>query len=133
MRNIIVCAAVAAFLVGCGNGQGRVKGQVVENGQPVPIDGQAALMFYLLGPDGKPDPAKSYPIPLNKDGSFELVASGGELPPGKYLVSMEVNAPKAAEGLGRFKGRFPYPDSPLRIEVKPGSNDVKVDLSQPAS
>ena len=43
---------------------------------------------------------------LAKDGSFELAASGGELPPGTYLVTMEVNAPKSATGLGKYKGRF---------------------------
>jgi hypothetical protein len=132
MRSLLLLIALAVCLSGCGSSQGRVKGQVVENGQPVSIDGQAALMFYLLGDDGKPNPAKSYPIPLNPDGSFELVASGGELPPGKYMVTFDIN-PMSAGSLARFKGRFPYPDSPLRQEVKPGTNTVTVDLGQAAS
>ena len=54
----------------------------------------------------------------------------GELPPGTYLVSLEVNGPKSQTGLGRYKGRFAYPTSPLRQEVKPGRNDLTIDLAR---
>jgi hypothetical protein len=126
----MICAAV---MLGCGSTQGKVKGRVVENGQPVEIDGQAALMFYLIGADGKPSPAKSYPVPLNKDGTFELVSSGGEVPPGTYLVSLDVNAPPSETGLGRLRGRFPYPDSKLRQEIKAGMNQVTIDVAKPGA
>jgi hypothetical protein len=130
MRNAILFVALAACAAGCSSGQGQIKGRVVENGQPITIDGQAALMFYLIGADGKPDPSKSYPLPLSQDGSFELVASGGQVPPGTYLVSFDVNAPKSATGLGRFKGRFTYPQSTLRHELKAGANDVTIELAK---
>lgn len=136
MRHLICFAALAGLFVGlagCGPALGKVKGKVVENGQPVEIDGQAALMFTLLNADGNPDTSKSYSIPLEKDGSFELVVSGGAVPPGKYLVSFTVNAPKSDKGLGRFRDRFPYPDSKLRQEVKAGANDVTIDLAKPGS
>src|SRR5947209_1386810 len=128
MRKLIICALLAACTLGCGGGKGRVKGRVVENGSPVTVEGQAAVMFYLIGEDGKPDPTRGYPVPLNEDGSFELVASGGQVPPGNYLITVEVNGPKSATGMGRFKGRFSYPDSPLRQEVKGGRNNLTVDL-----
>ena len=133
MRNFFLLFAFAvAFTLGCGGGVGKVKGRVVEGGQPVTIDGQAALMFYLIGADGKPDHAKSYPMTLSKDGSFEMVASGGEVPPGTYLVTLEVNATKSSTGLGKYKGRFNLQDSPLRQEVKAGKNELTIDLAKPA-
>lgn len=124
----LLLALAAASALGCGGTTGKVKGRVVEDGKPVAIDGQAALMFYLLDAGGKPDHAKSYPMTLSKDGSFELAASGGEMPPGTYLVTMEINAPKSAKGLGKYKGRFGLPDSPLRQEVKAGKNELTVEL-----
>ena len=133
MRNFILFAALAISAAGCGSSLGRIKGRLVENGQPVTIDGQAALMFYHLGDDGKPNPSKAFPLPLSKDGSFELVASGGAVPPGNYLVSFDVNAKKSDKGLGRFKDKFTYPTSTLRQEVKAGENDVTIDLAKPGS
>ncbi|MFO0865694.1 MAG: hypothetical protein U0744_13755 [Gemmataceae bacterium] len=129
----IVAAMLAIMVVGCGNGQAKVKGKLVESGTPVAIEGQAALLFYLIDASGKPNPSKSYPMPLEKDGSFELTASGGEMPPGTYLVSFEVNAPKSTKGLGQYRGRFVYPDSPLRQEVKAGRNEVVVNLGKAGS
>ena len=129
MRTLsLLLALAAASVLGCGGTTGKVKGRVVEDGKPVTIDGEAALMFFLLDEAGKPDHAKSFPMTLAKDGSFELAASGGELPPGKYLVTMEVNAPKSTKGLGKYKGRFSLHDSPLRQEVKAGRNDLTVEL-----
>ena len=138
MRTFFLLVVLAACAVGCGPAQGRIKGRVVENGEPIvapgqAADGQAALMFYLIGADGKPNPSKAYPIPLSPDGTFELVASGGAVPPGIYLVTFEVNAPKSAKGIGRFKGRYSYPDSTLRHEVKAGANEVTIDLAKAGS
>src|SRR5207248_3023234 len=103
----------------------KVKGRVVENGQPVAVQGQAALVFY---PDagGKPGD-KAYPAALNPNGSFELVASGGEMPPGTYLVSLEVNGPKSPTGIGKYKDQFKL----VRRELKPGTNDLTFDLAKP--
>ena len=131
MRTLSLLLAAASAL-GCGVTTGKVKGRVVDDGKPVTIDGQAALMFYLLDAGGKPDQTKSYPMTLAKDGSFELAASGGEMPPGTDFVTMEVNAKKAATGLGKYKGRFSLPDSPLRQEVKAGKNELTVELAKPA-
>lgn len=131
MRKYILLALLAACAFGCGSSKGRVTGKIVENGNPIKVEGQAAVMFYLIGEDGKPDINKGYPVPLNEDGTFELIASGGQVPPGTYLITVEVNGPKSTTGMGRFKGRFPFPDSPLRQEVKAGRNNVTIDLGQP--
>jgi hypothetical protein len=126
MRNSILSVALSAAVLalGCGGGVGRVKGQVVEGGKPLPVEGQVALMFELIGPDGKPDEIKSYPVPLNKDGSFELVASGGTVPPGTYRVTVQVNGRKEASGIARYKGQS------LTQEVKAGSNNLTIDLAK---
>src|SRR5436309_9103500 len=107
MRNFLLCTVLCAAVsaLGCSDSKSRVKGQVVENGKPLPVEGQVALMFDFIGPDGNTDPSQSYPVPLNPDGSFELMASGGKVPPGTYRVTVQVNGPKAASGIARYKGQ----------------------------
>jgi len=112
---------------------GQVKGRVVDNGEPIAVDGQAALMLYRINDAGQPDEAQSYPIPLEKDGTFELVASGGSVPPGTYLVTLMVHGADPKKGIGRYKNAFPYPDSKLKQTVEPGSNEVTIDLSESAT
>lgn len=129
---LITTAALAllGFVVaGCQSDLGHIQGLVVENGQPVKVDGQAALLLYRINDSGKPNEAQSYPIPLSADGTFELVASGGAVPPGTYMVTLM--AMGMEQGIGRYKDDFAYPDSPLRIEVEAGSNEVTIDLAQP--
>jgi hypothetical protein len=136
VRHVLLIAVGAGLLVGCGCGGGpaRVKGRVVENGQPVVLEPgeQASVVFY---PDagGKPGD-RAYAAGVNPDGTFELVASGGELPPGSYLVSLEVNPgnqeakkPKSVTGIARFKDRYKL----VKWELKPGTNDLTIDLAKP--
>jgi hypothetical protein len=126
MRTVLLCVALGAALsaLGCSDSKSRVKGQVVENGKPLPVEGQVALMFDLVAPDGTTDATRSYAVPLNPDGSFELMSSGGKVPPGTYRVSVMVNGPKAASGAARYKGHH------LTQEVKAGSNNLTLDLAQ---
>lgn len=131
-RALLVLVVALLALSGCGDSAGRVRGKVSEGGQPVTIPAQAGVTFYLLGPDGKPDPARSYSTPINPDGSFEVVASGGELPPGNYLVALDLAAVKDTKtGLAKYKTQFVYPNSPLRREVKPGKNEILIDVLKP--
>lgn len=125
MKNLLLCVllAVVTFVVGCGGGMAKIKGQVVENGTPLPVEGQVALMFDLLGPDGNTDPSKSYSVPLNPDGSFELVVSGGSVPPGTYKVSVLVNGEKKDKGISHYKGQS------LQQEIKAGLNTLTIDLA----
>ena len=130
MRTLLLVALAGTLALGCA-GASRVKGRIVENGKPIAVEGQAAVMIYLIGADGQPDASKAYPMSLAADGSFELVGSGGEVPPGTYMVTIEVNGPKSTTGMGRYKGLFGYPGSPLRQQIKAGSNDLTVDLAKP--
>ena len=116
------------LLAGCGgSGPARVKGQLTENGQPKAMPaGTSSVLFTLVDPDGKPDAGKSYTAVVNADGTFEVVASGGELPPGTYIVSIQVRGKLA--GLARGLSGL---DSPIRRELKPGQNDLVIDLTNP--
>ena len=125
MRGSLFAVALLALVAGgCGSGMAKVKGHVLENGQPKSFAGiQAGVMLTLLGPDGKPDPNKSFTAVLGADGSFEVVASGGELPPGMYLVTLNIPG----------KGGEKYRAFSARQELKSGTNDLTIDLAKPSS
>jgi len=123
-------AVAAAFLFGCGETSGRLRGKVVENGQPTGIPAQAALMFTVVDASDKPDAAKSFTATIDKDGTFELVASDGRLPPGKYMVTIETPA-GGTSGLAKYKDKYRYPNSPIRAVIAAGQNDLTIDLAKP--
>lgn len=125
-RVVVAAVALAALfsLTGCGGGDvGRVKGRLTDNGQPVTFapNAQAAVVFQMIGPDGQPDVTKTYSMMLAPDGSFELLASAGELPPGTYQVKLDIAGKDAA----KFK-KFS-----TKREVKPGENVIELDLAKP--
>jgi hypothetical protein len=132
MRTRLLAAAAAAVLLlpGCPEPAGRLKGRVVENGQPVGVPPQTALMFTKVGPDDKLDANKSYTANISPDGSFEVVASDGRLPPGKYAVSIE-SPGKGTGGVLKYKEKYKLPGSPFRVTVAAGQNELTVDLAQP--
>lgn len=128
-RAIVVFAALG--LAGCGGGgSAKIKGKVLENGQPVTVAGQASLVFSPVGPDGKAG-AKAYAAGLNSDGTFELVASGGEVPPGDYVVSFEFSGGKGSAespaGLAKYRATFKN----VKQTLAPGANDLTFDLAKP--
>lgn len=123
---------LVVVLAGCGGSDpARVKGRVVDGGQPVVVpQGEApgAIILSPVGPDGTPDRAKLYTASLAADGAFELIASGGSVPPGNYQLSIEVPVKgKAGEKFKPFSGA----QSPIRRELKPGQNDLTLDLANP--
>ena len=125
-RALPVAAVVALIFCGCGSGTARVKGKIVENGQPrqfAPFS--ASVQFAKIGDDGRPDPTKMYSAVVEADGSFELVASGGELPAGMYQVAIEMPVKKGE------RNSFAPPDSAVRRELKSGSNELTIDLAKP--
>lgn len=128
-------AAAAALLFfvagsGCGESSGKLKGRVVENGTPVPVPFQAALMFTAVDANDKPIQMKSYTVNLDPEGTFELFASDGSLPTGKYMVSIESPMPAGSTGLLKYKTALKYPGSKLRVELVRGMNDLTVDLAK---
>lgn len=129
MRRVFVMVALAGLAAGgCGgDAKAKVKGRVVNNGQPMSFPAfQASVVLAPCGPDDKPDAARSYSCVLGEDGTFELVASGGELPPGRYQV--------AIQALGKPSNELKTiasPSSPVRRDLRPGPNELTVDVANP--
>lgn len=129
MRYAILLTALAGLLAGgCGGeAKAKVKGKLVSNGAPMSFPAtQAAVSLSPVGADGKPDPAKAFTAVVNEDGSFEVLASGGELPAGTYQVSIQ-----AMGKLGQQLKGFAGANSPVRRELKPGANDITIDVAKP--
>jgi hypothetical protein len=126
-RLIPVVAAVALAAAGCsGGGTARLKGKIVDNGQPVTFPPTtASVQLSPLGEGGTPDPTKVYACVVNEDGSFEFLASGGELPPGTYQVVLELVGGKGPANAKAIAGKA------LKRELKSGSNDLVIDLAKP--
>jgi len=127
-RLLPVVAGVALLAAGCGGGMAKVKGQIVDGGQPLTFPSNtASVQLSPIGEDGKADMSKVYGCVVNGDGSFELLASGGEVPAGKYQVSVEITA---KQGFERAK-QFSASAKPLVREFKSGPNELVIDLSKP--
>lgn len=129
--NRVLAVFAALLLAGCGGGgNAKIKGKVLENGQPVTVPGQASLVFSPAGPEGKAGD-KAYAAGLNPDGTFELVASGGEVPPGDYVVSFEFSGGKgnaeSPTGLAKYRATFKN----VKQALAPGMNDLTFDLAKP--
>ena len=132
-------------LVGCGADAGRLKGTVVDGGKVVGSEGQqVSLSFYAMKPDGTADAGNCSTAVLNADGSFEFIASGGTLPPGKYkVVIASVGSAEGPPTLGkekkkksekpvdRFAGHSTLATTKLMVTVEPGKNEVVLDLAKP--
>lgn len=131
-------ATAAALLAGCGGPQSaRLKGRVLgADGQPFTLQKGDQGFMRLLGKAaaGTKGEDPEYPAMLNPDGTFEVVASGGELKPGTYRVALEVVATTRTTKEGRpvqedrLKGRFKADKTTLSVEAKAGPNDVTVTL-----
>lgn len=124
---MFVIVLSSLLLIGCGKANiASVTGKVIENGQPRTFNAnQAALQLTMVDAQGELDSANSYTAVVNPDGSFEVVASGGEVKVGNYQVSILYvgNDPKYQA--------FYAPDSKLRREIKPGKNELVIDLGKP--
>jgi hypothetical protein len=116
------------FCFGCsGSELGTLKGRLVDNGVPVPLPvgvSQAFIVFQLLDADGKPIRLSTYTAMLDKDGSFVLANSGGELPLGQYLVAIDADFKHFEKAK-----KLALPDSKARITIVRGANDVAIDIS----
>ena len=118
---------LALLLAGCSSAPAKFRGQLVENGQPMKVPATTlAIEVNALTEDGKLDPAKLYPAVVNEDGSFEVVAGGGTLPLGKYAIAIQAT--------GKYQTqlkRFAPGTSPIRREIKPGTNEITIDVARP--
>ena len=124
MRVVVLAAALVALAAaGCGSEEpATVKGRLVENGNPKEFaPSTVAVQLSPVGGDGKADAARMFTAVVNADGSFEVVASGGKLPPGKYVV--EVRLPG--------KGKNGPNTVATKRDLKAGPNDLTIDLAKP--
>jgi len=118
--------AVVLTAAGCGPSVAKVKGRLVENGQPTSFPPMtASVQLTAVGPNGQPDNTKVYACVVEPDGTFELVAAGGEIPPGKYLVAVEVT------GKSDKYAAFATGATKVRREIKGGQNELVIDLAKP--
>jgi hypothetical protein len=123
MKRMLLGLTLALLVIGCGGGKARVKGRVVDNGQPMTFPPTtAAIELTPIGADGKPDVSAVFTAVVNEDGTFEVFASGGELPPGQYEIKVT--------GYGKLATRLKAVPA-LRRELKGGTNDLTIDLSKP--
>jgi hypothetical protein len=120
--------ATALLAGGCAGGPGKVKGQVLENGQPAAFPPmQASVQLAPVGPDGRADwNGTVYTAVLGADGTFEVVASGGEVPPGQYLIAIE----QTGKPEPRLAG-FSTTKTVVKREIKAGQNTLTIDLARP--
>ncbi len=128
MRHTLLAVALAALAAGgCGGSPATVKGRLVSNGESMTVPGATvAVTFTRVDGDAKDGSAKSFNAVVNPDGTFEVVASGGQLPVGMYRVSVLATG-KLAD---KFKA-YAEPGSPIRRELKPGSNEITIDVAKP--
>lgn len=130
MYRTAIALLLALGACGCGEAPSQVKGQLLENGQPLVIPVSSipqSVVLVPLNPDGT-ETGRMYSAIIAPDGSFELVAAGGAIPPGNYKISLAMAVTgKAGE---KFK-RLSVAESPLRKELKPGANDFTIDIAKP--
>jgi hypothetical protein len=114
---------IALVAIGCGSdATARVKGRLVENGQPKTFPPSTySVEIAPLDASGKPDANKMYTAVVNADGSFEMLASGGKIIPGKYEFSVR-------GGAASKKG--PPPKGSTR-DIVSGENDITLDIAKP--
>ncbi|MCE9563640.1 MAG: hypothetical protein K8U57_16490 [Planctomycetes bacterium] len=131
MSRTAIVLYLAIGVCGCAETPSQVKGRLLENGQPLVLPVSSTPQSVVLVPlaaDGQTETGRMYSAIIDSDGTFELVAAGGAIPPGFYKISLDVAATgKAGEKFKQFRGS----GSPLRKELKPGVNDFTIDLAKP--
>ena len=130
--------ASALLLSSCGSGQlsiHEVRGQVVYQGQPVPL---AFVVFHPV--DGSEQLQKLRPRgQTDKDGNFDLTtyALGDGAPAGDYKVTVawhgpdpgtdpnDVNIEELGDKPDRLQGKYANPDqSPFQVTISKGVNTI---------
>lgn len=125
MRFLLFASGLAVLcLAGCGGpDMAKVKGQILEGGQPKSFPPTShSVEIAAVDASDKADPAKTYTAVVNADGTFEMLASGGQLPPGRYLFTVRGPTIK--------KKGIEAPQGAIR-ELKGGENAITIDLAKP--
>lgn len=121
MRFTFLFVAILGLAIpGCGGGMAKAKGRILENGQPKMCPPFSSSITFTPVATGGDETAKgpTFTSPINADGTFEVLVSGGQLPPGDYDISVRFGAAKGG------------PVS-FRRELVSGLNDLTLDLAKP--
>jgi hypothetical protein len=124
LRTLFLLTCLALF-AGCGDTNSRVKGELIENGQPAsfPPGAMAGVVLRPLDAQNRPSETTAYKAVVTPAGSFEWVGGNGELPTGGYQFSLELT------GSIRDKYQHLTPAvSRKRIDLKPGANLLTIDI-----
>lgn len=142
MKFRMAAAIYLVALVGCSGGGNEVNGKVTLDGQPL---GQARVSFEPVDPADKLNAAA---VTTTDSGEFVIEphpGTGETLKAGKYVVTIsrktdqQGNVPPLEdhgqlEAAGMLKETVPAKysapnlQSELREEIKPGKNELKIDL-----
>ena len=122
MRRLPQFLAAAAFAIGfagCGPGTAKVTGKITCNG--IPVKGSVQISPFGEGSDNT-GPAVS--APLKEDGSFALEIKTT----GKHRIQVSPSDVKYPAKPGE---EYPCDLSPIEKELKPGQNDLVLELPPP--
>jgi hypothetical protein len=117
-------ALCALLLAGCGGPPAaKVKGVVLENGQPKTFPATShSVEIAPVSASGDVDKSRMFTAVVNTDGSFEVLASGGELPLGTYLFTVR----------GQTMNKKGGPPAGAKRELVGGVNEITIDLAKPS-
>ena len=124
MRHLCLAVGILALATaGCGGSPtAKVKGQILENGQPKSFPPSShAVEIAPISVAGVPDNSKMFTAVVNADGSFEVLASGGELPLGNYVFTVR----------GSSAGKKGTQPPGAKRELKSGLNTITLDVAKP--
>jgi hypothetical protein len=127
MRSILLGFCLASLVLsGCGgNPMAKVKGTILENGKPKSFPPTShSVEIAPVDASGQVDHAKAFSAVVNGDGSFEVVASGGQLPVGTYQFSIR------GPGSGK-KGIKVGPAPGAKRDLQPGDIAITLDIAKP--
>jgi hypothetical protein len=125
----LVVAVVALTASGCGDGQLRVKGRLLKNGQPlvIPQTTDIWITFVSIPVDGVGN-LNYYGTCKRSDGTFTVAGRDGTgMKPGKYRVAIQMGTKTKDE----LKGAFSEEKSPFIVDVDFNTSEIVLDLDNP--
>ncbi len=135
-RGCLVLSVVILSLsmIGCGGGSSRLKvqGKVVNNGTPYTHRADTETFQVTFRSAGEQSQSFT-PAVDEATGTFTLLGSDGTgIPPGTYTIevtSLPYGPPKPGSPQGdRFKTRYTGAKSPLKVEIKPDTRSITIDV-----
>ncbi|GAA4427510.1 hypothetical protein [Bremerella cremea] len=139
--SMALIALAGLVFSGCGSGGNQVKvsGQVVENGQPIPVPNyeegvnNVALVFVPLDESGEMKDEAAHGANASEDGKFTVTGNmGNGIPPGKYRVAVRMTS-MSKDGMASddaWKGKYGPTSSPFVFDISSSTKDLKIDLAE---